>query len=174
MKKIKKGIIFFGILIAILFTFLIGITTDFLTDKIEDSKITKCKEFVGIIEKNREFILNPTEENFISNSTDIDKVIPTIGTSDKDRLIKLIESKFCEYVEINGRNDCVIFRMKTSINDWSIVGRYKILFIIYEKRPNCNCKDNPEMAPRTIEYVKKLSKNWYETKVEKSLRYFGC
>ena len=188
MTTTKKIFIFSGLTIAILivvfFLSVIGITTDFSSDKIENSEIVKCKENVDINERNKEFINDSITKDAvgdgaciryrIENAKDINKLFSKISIADKLRLTELIDSKFCESVEIGEPKNCIMFRMKTSRRDWSIIGKYKELFIIYEKTPTCNCKDNPIGYPNYPEYVKKLSENWYQTKVEISNRYFGC
>ncbi|KFF04538.1 hypothetical protein [Flavobacterium reichenbachii] len=184
----KKILISFGLitisLIVLFFVFLIGITTDFLSDKIEDADIVKCKEIVTIIERNKAFIKDSISKDadgdgeciryFIENEKDIDKLFSKISQTDKQRFNELIKSKFCEYVEIGEPKNCIMFCMKTSNHNWSIIGKYKKMFIIYEKTPRCNCKDSPIGDPNYAEYVKKLSDNWYQTKVRISRRHFGC
>ena len=164
--------------------FIVGVTTDFSTDKIEDSEIERCKEIVDIVDRNKEFISDSVTKDavgdgvciryFIKNAKDINKLFSKINTVDKQRFIELINSSVSESVEISEAKNCIMFRMKTSKRDWSIIGKYKVIFIIYEKTPKCNCKDNPIGYPNFPEYVKKLSENWYQTKIEVSKRYFGC
>jgi hypothetical protein len=184
MKILKKIIIFFGIIIALLFLFLVGITTDFFTDKIDEANIAKCKEVVSIIERNKDFIKDSISKDavgngdciryFIKNSSDVNKLFSKISDEDKNKLTELVDSNFCEYIEIGEPKNCIMFRMKTSTHNLPIIGKYKAIFIIYEDMPTCNCKDNPIGDPNYAEYVKKLSENWYQTKVGISKRYFGC
>ncbi|MNK79330.1 hypothetical protein D3C87_989950 [compost metagenome] len=183
----KKLLILFATifsLIGLFFLFLLGITTDFLSDEVETSKIEKCKEIVSIINRNSKFINDslsidaPADGKciryYIKNSNDINNLFSKIKTSDKQKLKQLIDSKFCEYIEIGEAENCIMFCIKTSIHNYKIVGAYKKMFIIYEKKPECNCKDNPIGDPIYPDYVKTLSKNWYQTKVNVPKRYFGC
>lgn len=188
MKITKKILISLGAtitaLIMFFFLFVIGITTDFSSDKIDDTDIAKCKEVVDIINRNKEFINESISKDaagdgeciryVIENRKDINRLFSKISDKDKNRFIELVDSKFFEYIEIGEPKNCVMFCMKTSSHDWSIIGKYKSLFIIYEKTPTCNCKDNPIGYPNYPKYVKKLSENWYQTKVKISNRYFGC
>ena len=177
-----------GLFVALFFLFLVGITTDVSSDNIDDSDLLKCKEIVGIIDRNKEFInesivKEATSGGFgnsacirygVDNKSDIDKLFSKINSTDKKRFEELVESKFCEYIEISEPKDCIMFQMRTSRHNWAIIGKYKQLFVIYENKPNCNCKDNPIGDPNYAEFVKKISNNWYITKVGISKRYFGC
>jgi hypothetical protein len=188
MTTTKKILISLGLTITIsiclFFLFVVGITTDFSSDKIEDTEIAKCKEIVSIIDRNKEFIKDSISEDavgngdciryLVENGNDVNKLFSKISIADKQRFIELVDSRFCEYIEIGEPKNCIMFCMKASRKDWAIIGKYKEMFIIYEKTPTCNCKDNPIGAPNYAEYVKKLSENWYQTKVGISKRYFGC
>lgn len=184
----KKIFISFGILVVALiglfFLYVIGITTNFLTDKIDDSEISKCKEIVNIINKNKAFINDslyvdaPADGKciryYIDESDDVSKLFSKINPSDKKRFEQLVDSKFCKYIEIGEVENCIMFCIKTSYHDSKFVGAYKKMFIIYQKSPECNCSENPVGYPNHPDYVKELSKNWYQTKVHISRRYFGC
>ncbi|MEG1238179.1 hypothetical protein NLG42_15550 [Flavobacterium plurextorum] len=183
----KKLIILLGsifILIGLFFLFVVGITTDFISDEIEASEIAKCKEIVSIIDRNSNFIKDSISLNadgdgkciryYIENNEDISKLFSKINIQDKQKFQQLLNTKFCQYIEISEAKNCIMFCIKTSEHDYSIVGAYKKMFIIYEKDPICNCKDNPIGYPNYPEYVKVLSKNWYQTKVNVSKRHFGC
>ncbi|CAM4003334.1 Lipoprotein [Flavobacterium branchiophilum] len=184
MKIVKKILIFSGLIISLFFLFIFGITTDFLTDKIDVDKITKCKEIVSIVERNKEFIKDSISKDaagngeciryYIKKSSDIDKLFSKINNEDKNKFSELFDSNFCEYIEISEPKNCIMFCMKTSLNNLPIIGKYKAIFIIYEDKPTCNCKDNPIGDPNYAEYVRKLSENWYQTKVGISKRHFGC
>jgi hypothetical protein len=177
-----------GILVILFFLFIVGITTDVSSDNIDDSDLLKCKEIVGIVDRNKEFINDSiikeaTRGGFgnsacirygVVNKNDIDKLFSKINMTDKKRFEELVESKFCEYIEISEAKDCIMFQMRTSRHNWAIIGKYKQLFVIYEDKPICNCKDNPIGDPNYAEFVKKISDKWYITKVGISKRYFGC
>lgn len=188
MTTTKKVFIFSGLttvtLITLFFLFVVGITTDFSTDKIDNRELAKCKEIVGIIDRNKDFINDSITKDavgdgaciryLIQNSKDVNNLFLKISIADKNRFTELVDSRFCESIEIGEAKNCIMFCMKTTRHNWSIIGKYKEIFIIYEKTPACNCKDNPIGAPNYLEYVKKLSENWYQTKVGISKRYFGC
>ena len=178
-----------AILGTLYFLFIIGITTDFSSDKIEDNELAKCKEIVSIIDRNKEFInkrlVDEAIKGFkdsscigylIENKTDIIKLFSKINSVDSTKLVDLVGSKFCEYIEISEPKDCIMFQMRRSRHNWAIIGEYKILYVIYENKPNCNCKDNPIGNQNFVEYVKKISDNYYLTKVRQSSNkwYFGC
>jgi len=192
MRIFKIALILLGsvltIFIALFFLFVVGITTDVSSDKIDDSDLLKCKEIVGIIDRNKEFInesivKEATSDGFgnsacirygVNNKSDIGNLFSKINSADKKRFEELIESKFCEYIQISEPKDCIMFQMRTSRHNWAIIGRYKKLFVIYENKPICNCKDNPIGDPNYAEFVKIISDNWYITKVGISKRHFGC
>ena len=186
MKVVKKTIIIsiVSIISILIFSvFVFGITTELSSEKIENNDLSKCKEIVSIINRNKEFIKDSISKEAVGgtcirysiyNRNDVVNLFSKINNQDRKRFIELIDSKFCKSIEISEPKDCVMFLMKTSRKDWKIIGKYKKLFIIYENKPNCNCKDNPIGYPNFPDYVKKIDTNWYLTRVEISKRHFGC
>jgi hypothetical protein len=172
-----------GILVILFFIFVIGFTTDVSNEKIDESKLLKCQEVVNIIDRNKnhinQSILNKAVARTcirynIDSAKDVDSLFSSISDQEKNRLIELVNSKFCERIHIGETTECIMFLLETSKHDASWIGEYKKFFIIYEKKPNCNCKDNPIGDPDYPDYVEQIKGNWYKVKVAISLRHFGC
>jgi hypothetical protein len=182
MRIIKKLLLYtsaiLGIAIALIFFFFIGITTDVSSDDINKTDLAKCKEVVSIIERNEDLVhdylsIGVVKKSFennlllyhITDSNDVNMWCEHIKPADKTRFLELINSRFCEQIMIDEPCGCIMFQIQTSRHNWSIVGNYKQLFVIYQNNSYCNCKDHPIGNENYSQFEKKLSQNWYLTKV---------
>ncbi len=178
----KIGLLIFGLIILLIIA-VIGIPTDLISDEISPADVAKCEEFANIIVKNQTQINKDVLAHadtgdclryIIANEGDLNKLFGNIPKSENKKLADLVRSKFCEQIEVSEAKDCIKFQVKTSFHGLFFIGAYRQLYLIYENKPKCNCKDNPAGFPNSAEYVKLIKGHMYKVKVKFPNRYFGC
>jgi hypothetical protein len=180
---LKKIALVITSLFILLIVAIVGIPTDFISDEISPADVAKCEEFANIIVKNqgqisKNVLAHADTGNClrysIANEDDLNKLFSNIPKSENNKLTDLVHSKFCEQIEISEAKDCIKFQVKTSFHGLFFIGAYRQLYLIYENKPGCNCKDNPVGYPNSAEYVKPIKGHMYKVKVKFPNRYFGC
>jgi hypothetical protein len=89
----------------------------------------------------------------------------------KTMYLKSFTPKGAGTMEVKRPKECVVFIIKESYNNSSIVGSYEMLCLVFDKNAKCPCRENPFGMGYTLKSSVKLKENWYKVVLTVKQRY---